>query len=372
MEMARANKPLLFVHPGHELYGADKMLLLNIKAAREKYPDKEIVVILPMEGLLSEVLTRYENVRILVKKTGIIRKYDLKRLNFSAFSKIFSFVRLIKFLNSFELVYINTLVVIDYMLAVRFCKANAFIHIHEIPGSFASKIFSKIIDFSQATLIFVSEASKNSLDKLKNKKQIILWNGVKPLIANVSEIKTDSKVRLLLIGRINSWKGQTLLVEAISLLKQNDKKRINIRIIGDVYSNQQHLKNELLEQINDCHLQNIIEILPFTSSPEVFYSWADVVIVPSLLPEPFGLVAIEAMSLGKLVMAANHGGLREIIENNVSGILFEPCNANDLSNKISEIICNQHLIADIGTKGQNKYNTYFTEEIFIQKLKQII
>jgi glycosyltransferase involved in cell wall biosynthesis len=372
MEVLKANKPLLFVHPGHELYGADKMLLLNIKAAREKYSDREIVVILPMEGELSEILKSYENVQILIKKTGTIRKYDLKRFDFSAFLKIFSFFRLIKFLNSFELVYINTLVVIDYMLAVRFCKAEAYIHIHEIPNSLACKVFSKILDFSQATLIFVSEASRNSMHKLKNKKQIILWNGVKAITKNVSETKNDLKVKLLLIGRINTWKGQTLLIEAISLLKENERNGINVKILGDVYLNQQYLKNNLLEMIKASNLKNIIEILPFTSSPDKYYNWADIVIVPSLLPEPFGLVAIEAMSLGKLVIAADHGGLSEIIENNVSGILFEPCNANDLASKLSEIMCNQHLITEIGIKGQNIFNTRFTEEIFIQKLKQII
>jgi glycosyltransferase involved in cell wall biosynthesis len=116
----------------------------------------------------------------------------------------------------------------------------------------------------------------------------------------------------------------------------------------------------------------MVEVLPFSATPELFYNWADVILMPSLLPESFGLVAIEAMSLGKLVIAASHGGLTEIIKNNVCGMLFEPGNDKDLALKISEIIQNPHLIFELGHKGFEVYKDKFSEEIYMKKLIEII
>lgn len=369
---AKLSGKILFVHQGFELYGSDKVLLLNIKAAKEKYPTKTIVVVLPKKGELSDVLEKENNVEILIKKLGVIRKYDFKRFNFSAFIRIFSFFRLINFLNSFELVYINSIVIVDYILAARFIKRTTYIHIHELPLGFTAKIFSGLLSFSKASLIFVSKASKESFSNLKNKDQKILWNGIKAIKKTGGKKGDNKKIRLLLIGRINTWKGQPLLIKAISLLGERDKKGINVRIVGDVYLNQQLLKNKLIEQINDYNLQNTVKILPFTITPDVLYNWADVVIVPSLLPEPFGLVAIEAMSAGKLVIAANHGGLTEIIQDQVTGLFFEPGDASNLAEKISEIINNPHLIKEMGASGFDTFQDKFGEETYIKKFGEIV
>ena len=163
-----------------------------------------------------------------------------------------------------------------------------------------------------------------------------------------------------------------MLIKAICLLNEKEKELIEVKIVGDVFMNQDSLRNKLIKQIKDGNLESSIELLPFTSKPEMLYNWSDAVIVPSLLPEPFGLVAIEAMSLGKLVIAANHGGLPEIIENNISGMLFEPGNEKDLALKISEIIQNPLLIKGLGNKGFEVFTNKFTEEIYMNKFMEII
>lgn len=368
----RADKPILFVHQGFEFYGSDKMLLLNIKAACIKYPEKKITVILPREGVLSKILENEYKVNVLIMHLGVIRKYDLKRFHFSAFIRILSFFRLIALINSCEFVYINSIVIIDYILAARFAKVKVFVHVHELPTGITAKIFSKLLNFSRANLIFISSASKNAFANLKNKKQFMLWNGVAPLKASIREEKTKIKIRLLLIGRINNWKGQPLLIKAICLLNEKEKEQIEVKIVGDVFMNQDSLRNKLIKQIKDGNLENSIELLPYTSKPEVFYNWSDAVIVPSVLPEPFGLVAIEAMSLGKLVIAANHGGLSEIIEDNVSGLLFEPDNEKELALKICALIQNPYLIKDLGNKGFEVFISKFTEKIYMNKFMEII
>ncbi|MFZ4401933.1 MAG: glycosyltransferase family 4 protein [Bacteroidales bacterium] len=366
------NKSILFVHQGFELYGSDKMLLLNIKAAIIKYPEKKIIVILPKKGILSEILENEYKVEVLIRHLGVVRKYDLKRFNLSAFTRIFTFFRLLAFINSFEFVYINSIVIIDYILAARFAKVKAFIHVHELPLGIAAKIFSSLLSFSSANLIFISAASKNAFINLKNKHQFIVWNGVEQLKETVREKENAVRIKILLIGRINSWKGQSLLIKAIALLNETEREKVEIQIVGDVFMHQQELKTNLIEQIKGNKLQQFIKILPFTSSPEMFYNWADIVVVPSLLPEPFGLVAIEAMSLGKLVIAANHGGLKEIIDDKVNGLLFDAGNEKELVDKIAYSINTPDTICELGEKGRQTYKENFTEEIFINKMLEVI
>ncbi len=366
------NKPILFVHQGFELYGSDKMLLLSIKAAKLKYPEKKIIVILPKQGILSEIIEKELNIEVQIKNIGVVRKYNLKRLNFSALLKIFSFFSLVKFINSCEFVYINSIVIIDYILAARFAKVKVFIHVHELPLGIAAKMFSKLLNFSKANLLFISAASKKAFTNLKNTNQFIVWNGVEPIKKTKLTEETAAKIKILLIGRINSWKGQSLLIKAIAILNETEREKIEIQIVGDVFMNQKEIITRLFEQINENKLQEIIKILPFSSSPHLYYNWADIVIIPSIQPEPFGLVAIEAMSLGKLVIAANHGGLCEIIEDQLNGLLFEANNEKELSKIISYSINNLNLMNKIAIKGLETYNQKFNEVAYNNRLLKII
>ena len=68
------------------------------------------------------------------------------------------------------------------------------------------------------------------------------------------------------------------------------------------------------------------------------YSVADIVLSTSVEPEAFGRVSAEASAMSKPVIATNHGGSREIIENNVTGWLVEPRNPEDLAEKISYVL----------------------------------
>ena len=68
------------------------------------------------------------------------------------------------------------------------------------------------------------------------------------------------------------------------------------------------------------------------------YSIADIVLSTSTEPEAFGRVSAEASSMTKPIISSNHGGSREIIENNITGWLVEPSNPSKLAEKILEVM----------------------------------
>ena len=101
------------------------------------------------------------------------------------------------------------------------------------------------------------------------------------------------------------------------------------------------------------------------------YSVADIVLSTSIEPEAFGRVSAEACAMSKPVISTNHGGSREIIENNVTGWLVEPNNPEDLANKIIYVLnLNQRKKDLIGQNAQKKIRERFSlKEMLVQTLQ---
>ncbi len=363
------------VHPGSELYGADRMFLLSLKAILARYPSSRIDIHLPHPGpLVQEIKKTSSDIQITFRRMGILRKSDFKKLNFKALIDIACFFRLIKKLSTYDLVYINTIVIADFLLAARWSSARVITHVHELPVGSSRIVFKKLLSFSRSELIYISSAVKDCFSPISNPCQHIIWNGIPELtrLLHVKNHAPNKSMHILMVGRINAWKGQSLLVEAISLMSESEKARIRVTLLGDVYGKQHHFKEKLVEQINKQNLQNIICLQPFQADPEKYYNEADVVVVPSLLPEPFGLVAVEAMRAGKPVIAARHGGLKEIVEHGVTGLFFNPKNARKLKETLSYSLMNRQIMDDMGHAGFERYQIYFTEDQYIRNLQEIL
>ncbi|MFD1816383.1 Glycosyltransferase involved in cell wall bisynthesis [Pseudarcicella hirudinis] len=364
-------KRITLVHPANELYGSDKMFLLIVETVRKSYSDAIINVVLPCEGPLSELLQKF-NVNLIIRPLGILRKAELKKLDFSVFTRLFTNRKFYHdLLKETDLLYINTAVVLDFIIYSRFYKLKKFIHIHEIPTGASKTLFFTLIKYCKASLIHISKAVQLPFSTI-NTRHFIVPNGIQAIPEQPVRETSSGKINILLIGRINNWKGQNLLVEAVDKLSDELKNQIDVRIVGDVYGDQIHFKNDLLENIKHRNLEHLVKVLPFSPTPEIHYNWSDIVVIPSLKPEPFGLVAIEGMSVGKVVIAANHGGLTEIIEDNVSGILFTPNDSAELAEKISGIVLNPAVQEKFYTNAIKAYKESYTPEVYINNLMSIL
>ena len=101
------------------------------------------------------------------------------------------------------------------------------------------------------------------------------------------------------------------------------------------------------------------------------YSVADIVLSTSIEPEAFGRVSAEACAMAKPVISTNHGGSREIIENNVTGWLVEPRNPEDLADRIIYVLgLDQKKKDSIGKNAQRKIKEKFSlKEMLYQTLQ---
>jgi glycosyltransferase involved in cell wall biosynthesis len=154
----------------------------------------------------------------------------------------------------------------------------------------------------------------------------VIYNGVStPARAQPANFTHGRKVRVAILGRVNPWKGQQFVLDA--LRTHGRTVPVHVRIIGDVFPGYESLLHALQTTANAC--EQLVEIEGFTNEPAEQFAWADFLLVPSTLPEPFGRVAIESFAAGRPVIAAAAGGLQEIVTDGVTGFLFAPGDAAD-------------------------------------------
>lgn len=185
---------------------------------------------------------------------------------------------------------------------------------------------------------------------IKSGKLRIVLNGVASDGPAPLDFLPDWKVgrmRVLFVGRFDKQKGIDILFDALKLIESD----VHAFIAGGAV-----LADEGLPDPPQC-----ANFLGWVSPEvlEVYRLSADVMIIPSRW-EGFGLVAVEAMRAGLAVIASRTGGLKEIVEDGVTGVLFEPGSVSELA----EAIRSRDSLAwrEMGFAARSRFEERFTME----------
>jgi len=164
----------------------------------------------------------------------------------------------------------------------------------------------------------------------------------------------DKKV-VGVIGRLREEKGQFILLESIKKVVE-EMPDAALLVVGDG-ADRAYLEQAAVELGVNDHVIWLGQKDP----DEVFalYGVIDLVVVPSLF-EGFGLTAAEAMTAGKPVVASNVDGLREVIQDGISGLLVPPGNSKALGQAILELLANPAKAASMGERGKKIVETEFS------------
>jgi len=133
----------------------------------------------------------------------------------------------------------------------------------------------------------------------------------------------DQRLVFVLPGRLTSWKGQALAIEALGALDTAEREKIHLILAGDDQGRRSYV-TELEDKIIAHKLGGTVSIVGHTSDMPAAYMAADVVVAPSIRPEAFGRVATEASAMAKPVIVADHGGQRETVIEGETGTRAEP------------------------------------------------
>lgn len=158
-------------------------------------------------------------------------------------------------------------------------------------------------------------------------------NEIADLMARYN-IPTDKPI-IMLQGRLTHWKGQLAMIEALTKMTH---KAVTVLFIGHHQGRTDYF-NELNEKIKQ--LPQETTILTFAVSGKEMpgiLALSDIAVSASLKPEPFGRAMPEAQAMGKIVVAFNHGGASETVEDGKTGFLVPPCDTDALAKKLDEIL----------------------------------
>ena len=222
-----------------------------------------------------------------------------------------------------------------------------------------------------------SHINKNYSEYLNSKKKfLVIFRGINTEYFDESttiesdedkllkkwDLKRGKKI-ILLPGRLTSWKGQDLFIEAVNILnKELGHEAFYAVVLGndqgrDIY------KKKLMRLVEQYRLNNQVKFIDKCKNMPLAYKISDIIISSSVEPEAFGRVAIEAQSMQKPIIASNIGGSNETIINDKTGFLFEVGKPESLSKKIMEVLqLDETTLKSIGNEGRKNVIKKFNIE----------
>ena len=173
-------------------------------------------------------------------------------------------------------------------------------------------------------------------------------------------------------GRLTSWKGQKVFIEAIKLLSEKENIQSFEAIILGSEQGRNVYKKQLIGLVQQYRLGKLIKFIDAIDEMPIAYGIANLVCSCSIEPEAFGRVSVEAQSMELPIVASNMGGSKETIIKDKTGYLYKSNDPNDLADTINMVMNKDYnSLKSIGFEGRknilNKFDvdkmcrTTFTE-----------
>jgi glycosyltransferase involved in cell wall biosynthesis len=173
-----------------------------------------------------------------------------------------------------------------------------------------------------------------------------------------------------ILGNVQEWKGQRILVDAMELVASRYPKA-HCLIIGGVHRAGEEYAEELRGRVRRLGLGERVHFVGFREDvPDVIQA-LDVVVHASVRPEPFGRVILEGMLLGKPVVASKAGGVLELIEHEKTGYLVPPGDVPALADCLTTILAQPERAAAMGRYAAEWARKQFSLARQVEEMSQI-
>jgi GT2 family glycosyltransferase len=313
----RVRRPsVLVVHPGAELYGSDRVLLETVDALTA---DADVVVALPGRGpLVAELEGRGARVvvcRMPVLRKAVLRPAGMLRLIGDAVLGLVPALRLLR-RDGRNGVLVNTTVLPSWLLLGRLAGRRVVCHVHEAewPGPRVAQRLLLASLRAAGTVVansrFAGEVLTGLLPALADRMTVVPNPVRGSAVPQPPRARLDGPVRLLFLGRLSPRKGPDVAVAALrDLLARGTDARLSLA--GSVYPGYEWFEAQLRATVADSGLADRVEFLGFRADVGPLLLDADVVLVPSVVDESFGNVAVEAVLAARPAVVSALPGLRE-------------------------------------------------------------
>jgi glycosyltransferase involved in cell wall biosynthesis len=380
--------PIVFVHSSDDLYGADFVILEIVKRLdpTKFYP----IVVLPDDmkhvGLLSQELSaagiEHHHLPILILRRRYLRPQGLLHIVKCAVMGTWTLSRLMR-QKHVGLIHSTSLAVLAAPPVAWITRTPLISHVQEmlISPRIVRVALHAIARYSADRIICVSDSVRAHVlqDQPKAARFVEVVRNSIPLPAEprrtVEEMRNELGLAAGLpvvgmIGRVSPWKGQEIFVRAAALLR-SEGIACQFVAIGGVFDNESRHLGRLQETIRSLNLESLVKIEGFRKDARELIAAFDVLVLPSILPEPFGLVVAEAMAAGKPVIATAHGGPRELVVEGETGFLIPPSDPDALASAIKSLLAHPEESARLGRAGQKRFLDHFEMRDYVRRIERL-
>lgn len=382
-DIVRDPRPRLLFVAHSALQGGGELCLDSLlrQLNRDKY---QATVLFPWEGPMADSARRL-GFDVVIRALNWWMCWDLslwylKTLLLRTVPNIAWLARFIR-QNRIDLVYSNSAVIFEAAAAARLAGVPHIWHVHEIlkRGNVTTPmlpiwLIKKLIGRLSRRIIFESNASRKVYESSRpNPTCSVVYNCVR--FPNPSAVLDRSEARRRLgfgdeeqvvgfVGQFSERKNPLLLVRAAARIAERSKLRF-------LFVGEGPLLGELQETIARLKLVDCCRILPFQEDVTWVLSATDVLVLPSR-QESFGLVLVEAASLGKPAIATRTEGPSEIIVDGVTGFLVTPEDERELAQKIIDIFGPSGDRQQMGKAAAQRASESFSSVEYARKIEGII
>ncbi|MFA6099194.1 MAG: glycosyltransferase family 4 protein [Patescibacteria group bacterium] len=226
------------------------------------------------------------------------------------------------------------------------------------------KIFYRF--FSRfANVVAISQVIKRQLiEKIKVRPEniTVIYNGIDLRQFSMKRFRWEKGARFNIgcVARLEKEKGIEFLIQAIKIVREF-VPFVRLIIVGEGGE-----KKKLVWLSERMNLKEIIQWVGHQQEIDKWYGYFDVYALPSVKRESFGITLVEAMASGVPVVGSNLGGIPEIIDNKVNGLLAEPGSSRDLADKLLYLFNNRGEAREMVLQARDKVEKNFSVERMIR------
>ena len=262
------------------------------------------------------------------------------------------------------------------LIASRKLESKVFCTLHNsyFKKNFIDQVYFKVYrhlflkSVPQSKVIAISKAVKNHAMhylKVPEKRIFLLYNAIEEKKMSTID-RDDREIKILFVGRLEKQKSVATLLRAMHQLKQEQvNSEYSLTIVGDGSKRQEIEK--LSKKLN---IDDRVNFKGKLASLDQIYNESHIFVLPSIW-EGFGIVLLEAFRSKLAVVASNIEGPAELIQNNESGMLFEPKNALDLAQKMKSLLNDTAQRQRLAENGFKSFTSDYQMAAYVEKLENI-
>ena len=167
-----------------------------------------------------------------------------------------------------------------------------------------------------------------------------------------------------IVSKLWEGKGHTVLIEAFKLLKEKIKDA-KLVIVGEGY-----LYDELFRRVGNNGLRDSVLFTGFQMDVSEIIATFDVAVLPSFF-EGMGRVILEAMAMEKPIVASRVGGIPDLIDQGINGLLVRPGDARELADALERVLSDNGLAKKLGKEGRKKIKDQFSADVMVRSIEKL-